>query len=90
MPLGMSYSLTGCRRQIDAADDKILRNKRQGRLESPIKIIEEIRRKVGVVEAQFEDLTDTPGFKNGKLKYQLGKLVDEATELLKKCDHVRH
>lgn len=91
MPLGMSTQFDRLQEAMtDAADDKILRNKRQGRLESPIKVIEEIRRKVVEVEAQFEDLTDTPGFKNGKLKYQLGKLVEEATVLLKKCDDVRH
>ena len=91
MPLGMSKQFDRLQEAMtDAADDKILRSKRQGRLESPIKIVQELRLKVAEVEAQFEDLVDTPGFKDGKLKYQLNKLVEETKELLHKCDDVRN
>lgn len=91
MPLGMSKQFDRLQEAMtDAADDKILRSKRQGRLESPVKIVQELRLKLAEVEAQFEDLVDTPGFKDGKLKYQLNKLVEETKELLHKCDDVRN
>ena len=83
MPLGFTGELAELKESMtDAADDLILKNKRQGRLENPVISLKMAREKLDDVIHQFEQVADEEDFKNGDFKYVLNKVDAQVKELV--------